>query len=55
MMKLTYTDDKQFVAEAAKLMIEAHLDWSGSRDEMPSRDRGCVQGCLLYTSDAADD
>jgi len=47
MMKLTYTDDEQIVADAAKMLIKAHLDWSGSDETMPSRDRGCVQGMMF--------
>lgn len=47
MTELTYINDVQFVSDAAKLMIEAHLDWSGSCEDMPSRDRNNVKGAMV--------
>lgn len=54
MTNLTYTDDNQFVSDAAKMLIKAHLDWSGSGEEMPSRDKGCVRGLMFSAYFAAN-
>lgn len=38
MTKLTYTNDQQFVNDAAQALLKAHLSWSGSHEGMPSKD-----------------
>lgn len=53
-MELAYINDEQFVADAAKMLVKAHLDWSGSGEEMPSRDKGCVQGLMFSAYFAAN-
>ena len=47
MQKLTYTNDDQFVADAAQMLISEHLSWSGSHEHMPSKDLGYVRGKMI--------
>ena len=58
MEKLIYKNEEQIINDAVKMLIKKHLAWSGSDEEMPSRDldnvRGnfinaCLEGC--YTVD----
>lgn len=46
MKKLTYTNDQQLINDAAQMLIENHLSWSGSDTEMPSRDLDGVRGLI---------
>ena len=46
MKKLTYMNDQQIVNDAAQMLIEAHLRWSGSAEEMPSRDLDNIGGAI---------
>ena len=47
MTKLTYTNDQQFINDAAQMLIEKHLSWSGSNENTPSNDLGNVRGEML--------
>lgn len=46
MTKLTYTNDQQIINDAAQMLIEAHLRWTNSGTEMPSKDLDYVRGSL---------
>ena len=46
MKKLPYMNDQQIVNDAAQMLIEAHLQWSGSAEEMPSRDLDNIHGTI---------
>ena len=48
MTKLTYTNDQQIINDAAQMLIENHLHWSGSNEGMPSKDLNNVQGQVIY-------
>lgn len=48
-MKLTYENDQQIIADAAQMLIQAHLSWSGSERNMPSNDRNAI-GNAIYTA-----
>lgn len=63
---MKYINDEQIINEAAQMLIEKHMDWSGSHMSMPSRDNGGVHGYIVnayleanYTAaewaDASDD
>lgn len=61
MKNLKFASPKQLTNDAVKMLIEEHLEWSGSDKEMPSRDLGnvrgnfinaCLEGC--YTVDEWD-
>lgn len=47
-MKLTYTNEEQFINDIAQFLIEAHLNWSNSVDGMPSKDHDNVKGTAIY-------
>jgi hypothetical protein len=47
MTKLAYTNDQQIINDAAQMLIENHLHWSGSNEGMPSNDLGNVSGVML--------
>lgn len=47
MTKLTYIDDQQLINDAARKLIELHLHWSGSNEDLPSRDIGRVRSEAL--------
>lgn len=47
MTKLAYIDNQQIVADAAQMLLESHLQWSGSQKDMPSRDIDYVQGQVI--------
>lgn len=46
MTKLTYTNDQQIINDAAQMLITAHLRWSGSTENMPSKDLDSVHGSI---------
>ena len=48
-MKLTYVNDQQVIADAAKMLIENHLHWSGSNESLPSNSRSGVE-CELFSA-----
>ena len=39
---MQYINEDQFINEVARMLIESHLDWSGSRITSPSRDKDGV-------------
>ena len=43
-VSITYTDNQQIIEDAAQMLIENHLQWSGSQKGKPSRDIDNVQG-----------
>lgn len=45
--ELTYINDQQFVNDAATMLIESHLRWSNSTDNLPSWDHDNVRGDML--------
>lgn len=47
MKKLTYTDDQQIINDAAQMLIESNLDWSGSLKNMPSKDLNGVSSMMM--------
>lgn len=47
MTKLTYTNDQQIINDAAQMLIEAHLSWSGSNKNMPSKDLDNVHSLVM--------
>lgn len=47
MTKITYTNDQQLINDAAQMLLEEHLKWSGSNEGMPSRDRSHVEVLVL--------
>lgn len=49
MTKLTYTNDQQIINDAAQMLIESHLRWSGSTEGKPSRDCDSVYG-MIYSA-----
>lgn len=47
MEKLTYRNDDQIVSDAVKMLLKSHLSWSGSDENMPSKDLDNVRGQFL--------
>lgn len=47
MTKLTYINDEQLINDAAQMLIEKHLAWSGSDEGMPSTDLGRVGNMIV--------
>lgn len=47
MTKLNYTNDQQLINDAAQMLLEEHLRWSGSNEGMPSRDSSLVSARVL--------
>lgn len=43
-MTLDYINDQQIIRDAAQMLIETHLQWSGSGKEVPSRDLDNIYG-----------
>ena len=54
MEKLIYKDDEQLINDAVKMLIKNHLAWSGSDEEMPSRDLDNVRGRFFDARATAD-
>ena len=46
-MKLTYINEQQIVGDAAQMLLEAHLRWSGSVEGIPSKDLDGVRGRVM--------
>lgn len=46
MTKLTYINDQQIINDAAQMLIESHLRWSGSTEGKPSKDLDSVYGSV---------
>lgn len=44
---MKYINDQQIINDAAQMLLEKHMDWSGSHESMPSRDLGNVRGFLV--------
>lgn len=44
MTKLTYITDDQIINDAAQMLIEEHLRWSGSNEGTPSKDHSMIRG-----------
>lgn len=42
MKNLTYVNDQQLIEDAAHLLIETHLSWTGSGEGLPSDDRARI-------------
>lgn len=58
MAKLAYANDQQIIDDAAQMLIEDHLRWSGSDRGLPSKDRAHVRGyiySILMENDASRD
>ena len=47
MTKLAYINDQQIITDAAQMLIEKHLNWSGSKEGKPSKDLDHVLGDML--------
>lgn len=47
MTKLTYTSNQQLINDAAQMLLENHLHWSGSNEGMPSKDLNNVRGQVI--------
>ena len=47
MKKLTYRNDDQIVSDAVKMLLRSNLAWSGSDENMPSKDLDNVRGQLV--------
>ena len=58
MEKLIYENEEQLINDAVKMLIKNHLSWSGSDENMPSKDLGNVRGSFFdarATADFTDD
>ncbi len=44
---MKYINDQQIINDAAQMLLEKHMDWSGSHESMPSRDLGNVRGFMV--------
>lgn len=54
MTKLTYKNDEQLINDAVKMLIKNHLAWSGSDENMPSKDLDNVRGSIFDARATAD-
>lgn len=47
MKKITEQTENAINAEAVAMLIKNHLSWSGSDENMPSKDKGYVEGWYI--------